>query len=74
MAGKNQHVVPHGDQWAARGEGNAKVTRLYETQRAAIDDVREIARHQQNEVFLHGQNGRTRERNTYGRDPFPPSG
>ena len=26
------------------------------------------------EVFIHGRDGKIRERNTYGHDPFPPQG
>ncbi|MCI5039252.1 MAG: DUF2188 domain-containing protein [Donghicola eburneus] len=25
-------------------------------------------------MLIHGENGRIRERNTYGNDPFPPKG
>ena len=33
--GKNQHVVPHSGQWAVRGAGNSRVTRVCSTQREA---------------------------------------
>jgi Uncharacterized protein conserved in bacteria (DUF2188) len=72
--GKNQHVVPHDDKWALRGEGNERVTSLHDTQREAIDVAREIARHQQSELFIHGENGQIRDRDSYGHDPFPPKG
>ncbi|RUW04999.1 DUF2188 domain-containing protein, partial [Mesorhizobium sp. M1A.F.Ca.IN.020.06.1.1] len=36
--------------------------------------ARELARNQGSEMFIHGENGRIRERNTYGNDPFPPKG
>ena len=36
--------------------------------------AREIAINQKSEVFIHGENGRIRERNSYGNDPFPPKG
>ncbi|MEQ9568321.1 MAG: DUF2188 domain-containing protein, partial [Pseudomonadales bacterium] len=29
---------------------------------------------QQTELYIHGKDGRIRERNTYGKDPFPPRG
>lgn len=72
--GKNQHVVPSGDQWGVRGEGNSRMTEYFDTQREAIARAREIAINQQSEMFIHGKNGRIRERNTYGEDPFPPRG
>lgn len=71
---KNQHVVPSGDQWAVRGEGNSKKTIITQTQREAIEIAREIARNQQSELLIHGKNGQIRERDSYGNDPFPPRG
>ena len=42
--GKNQHVVPHSGQWAVRGAGNSRVTRLCPTQREAQEIARSIAK------------------------------
>ncbi len=74
MAGKNQHVVPHGNQWAVRGASNSRVTSVHDTQAEAIDRARSIAQNQQSEMLIHGQNGQIRERNSYGNDPHPPKG
>lgn len=74
MAGKNQHVVPRDDGWAVLGAGNDRDTAHYRTQAEAIDRATEIARNQQSEVLIHGRDGRIRERNSYGNDPFPPRG
>ncbi len=72
--GKNQHVVPHNGDWAVRGEGNRRVTRVTETQRGAIEIAREIARNQEAELLIHRPNGRIRDRDSYGKDPYPPKG
>ena len=72
--GKNQHVVPHNNNWAVKGENNSKVTSIHNTQREAIEQARNIAQNQKAELFIHGENGRIRERNSYGSDPFPPKG
>lgn len=72
--GKNQHVVPYGDDWAVRGAGNDKVTRVFETQQEAINFARQTAINQQSEMFIHNQQGQIRERNSYGTDPCPPQG
>lgn len=74
MSKKNQHVVPHGDDWAVKGAGNSKATKVVSTQAEAIKLAREIAINQESEMFIHGQNGQIRERNTYGDDPYPPKG
>lgn len=74
MSKKNQHVVPKGDNWAVRGAGNSKVTKVVSTQNEAIKIARDIAINQGSEMFIHGKNGQIRERNTYGEDNFPPKG
>lgn len=72
--GKNQHVVPHENGWAVKGEGNTKATVVTQTQKDANKIATEIARSQGSEVLIHGENGRIRERNSYGNDPYPPKG
>lgn len=74
MAKSNQHVVPSGDKWGVKGEGNSRLTSVHDTQRQAIDAAREIARNQQSEVVIHRPDGRIRDRDSYGNDPFPPKG
>lgn len=69
---KNQHVVPFDGKWAVRGEGNARSTSVHETQSEAIEAAREIARNQRSELVIHRTDGRIRERDSYGNDPFPP--
>ncbi|WP_404391356.1 DUF2188 domain-containing protein [Pseudoalteromonas phenolica] len=74
MSGKNQHVVPHESGWAVKGAGNSKATSVHSTQAEAIEHARNIAQNQRSEMLVHGQNGRIREKNSYGDDPFPPKG
>ena len=71
---KNQHVVPHEDGWAVRGEGNERATSVHSTQQDAIDAGREIAQNQKSELLIHNKEGQIRKRNSYGNDPFPPKG
>lgn len=71
---KNQHVVPHADGWAVKGEGNTRATKVYDTQRDAIDRARGISQKQQSELFIHGRDGQIRERDSHGHDPNPPKG
>ncbi|QSB27824.1 DUF2188 domain-containing protein [Flavobacterium sp. CLA17] len=74
MTKKNQHVVPKGDNWAIRGAGNSKVTKVVSTQKEAVQIARKFAINQGSEMLVHGRNGQIRERNTYGKDSFPPKG
>jgi hypothetical protein len=74
MVKKNQHVVKRDDGWAVKGAGNSRDTSHHKTQSDAFGAARDIAKNQGSEVFIHGENGRIRERNTYGKDPYPPKG
>jgi uncharacterized protein YdaT len=71
---KNQHVVQRDGGWGVLGEGNSRDTVHTTTQREAIERAREIATNQGSEVIVHGRDGKIRERNSYGNDPYPPKG
>ena len=70
----NQHITPKNGKWAVQSAGGSKATSLYDTQAEAIERGREIARNQKSELLIHGRDGRIRERDSYGNDPFPPKG
>lgn len=72
--GKNQHVVPHSDKWAVKGEGNVKATKVTSTQKDAIAIATAIAKNNNSELVIHRPDGRIREKNSYGSDPYPPKG
>ncbi len=74
MSNKNQHVVPRDGGWAVRGEGNSRVTSVHDRQSDAINAGRRIAQDQHSELVIHGRDGRIREKDSHGRDPFPPKG
>lgn len=74
MASKNQHVVPHRGGWAVKGAGNQRASSVHRTQRQAIDVAREIARNKQSELVIHRKDGRIRDKDSHGNDPFPPKG
>lgn len=74
MSRKNQHVIPHGDGWAVRGEGNSRVTSTHRTQLEATSAGRQIASNQGAELVIHGRDGRIRDKDSHGRDPYPPKG
>ena len=70
--GKNQHVVPVDGEWGVRGGGNDRLTSVHGTQGEAIQAAREIAINQRSEVVIHRRDGRIRDKDSYGNDPFPP--
>jgi hypothetical protein len=75
MAGKpGQHVVPNDGGWSVRKAGASRATRSFSTQSEAAAFAREIAKNQNTEVYIHGKDGRIRQRDSYGNDPYPPAG
>ena len=73
--GKNQHVTPHPDGgWQVIGEGNERATVRTQTQQEAIQTAREIARNQGSELIIHGEDGKIRQKDSHGHDPYPPKG
>ena len=74
MGAKGQHVVPNGGKWSVWKAGASRATKTFDTQREAIERAREIARNQGAELYIHGRDGRIREKDSCGRDPHPPRG
>lgn len=72
--GKRIHVVPHNGAWATRREGASRVGSTHTTQSGAIDAARGRATRDAGEVVIHRPDGRIRDSNSYGNDPFPPKG
>lgn len=74
MKKHNIHVVPHNGEWAIRRENSGRASAVVSTQREAEERAREMAHHDKVELLIHGRNGKIRERDSYGNDPFPPKG
>lgn len=74
MTKAGQHVVPNGSKWSVRKAGASKASGTFDTQNEAIARGRAVAQSQKTELFIHGRDGRIRERNSYGNDPHPPKG
>jgi len=70
----NQHVLPRNDGWAVKKAGAERDTKVFEKQSKAIEYAKAIAKNKNSELFIHSKDGRIRERNTYGKDQFPPKG
>lgn len=70
----SQHVVPSKDGWKVQKSDAQKASKIFENKKEAIAYAKNIAKNQERELFIHKKNGQITERNTYGRDPFPPRG
>lgn len=67
------HVVPSDGGWDVREEDSGR-TKHFETQDEALKVGRALAQRNRSEHVIHGRDGRIRQRDSYGRDPFPPGG
>lgn len=70
---KNVHVVPSDGGWDVKVEGRDRASH-FQTQSEAIQAGRILARSNRSEHIVHGRDGRIRQRDSYGREPFPPRG
>lgn len=68
------HTVRHGDGWANRRAGSARVSKVFGTKDAARAAGRKTAMRERTEHFIHNKDGKIGSRNSYGRDPHPPKG
>lgn len=69
------HVVPRsGGGWAVERGGAERASKVTRTQEQAIKAGKTIAERERDELVIHGEDGRIREKNSYGNDPYPPKG
>lgn len=69
-----QHVVPSLRGWMVKRAGVSRPSSRHATQDEAIAAAKDIARKERTELYIHGRDGRIRERNSYSNDPYPPKG
>jgi uncharacterized protein YdaT len=74
MSKNSQHVAPSTGGWSVRKAGASRASAVFKTQAEAIQRGREIAQNQKSELFIHGKDGRIRERSSFGNDNHPPEG
>jgi len=69
------HITPRDDRrWNVIRDGADRASSVHDTQAAADHTGRATARREQAEIVIHGRDGKIRDRDSYGNDPFPPRG
>jgi len=68
------HITPHKDGWQVKKAGSSKASKVCSTQRECISYGKNLAKKSGAELCIHDRQGRIREKNSYGNDPFPPKG
>ena len=72
MTKRNVHVVQREDGWAVRREGAERDSSHHDTQADAISAGRRTAQNERLELVIHGRDGKIRDKDSFGNDPFPP--
>jgi hypothetical protein len=66
MTKRKAHVVPKGDQWGVKIEGNQRSSSLHPTQRKAIKAATKVAKANKTSVVIHRPDGTIRDADSYG--------
>lgn len=75
MSKNSQHVVSNSRSgWDVKKSGSERVSKHFDTQNDAIQWAKGVAQNQKTELYVHGKDGKIREKNSYGNDPYPPKG
>lgn len=74
MPSKGQHVVPSSNGWSVKKAGATRASSTHATQQEAVAAATRIARNQRTELYIHGRDGRIRERSSFGGDPHSSKG
>lgn len=74
MPKKNIHVTPRLSGWAVKPEGSDRASKIYPTQKQAINAGRRQTQQAGGELFIHNRQGQIRQRDSHGSDPYPPRG
>lgn len=70
---KQIHITPGKDGgWQAQITGANKPFIIADTKKEVKEKAIAVAKNQKLELVEHGKNGQIQNKNSYGRDPFPP--
>lgn len=72
MAKSNVWVAKHPDGWCVKIEGALRAASRHSTQAQAIEAGKSLAQNRHCELKIQGRDGRIRNTNSYGNDPYPP--
>lgn len=70
---KDHHVVYKDDSWRVVRGDSQRPLEVFNTKEEAIRRAKSFARDQGTAVYIHGADGRIRERENYERVSFPPN-
>jgi hypothetical protein len=74
MSRQTHHVIPSlSGGWSVRKGGASRASKVFETQVEAIDYAKILAKKSSSVLYIHREDGTIREKDSYGKDPNPPT-
>lgn len=72
--GKNVHVTYRNEKekWSVKTEKSERAVALCDTKAEALKLAKEIAQNQKSELVIHGKDNKIQDKDSFGKDPFPP--
>lgn len=75
MSKDSQHVVSSSKGgWDVKRSGSDRSSKHFHTQNEAIQWATTVAKNQKTELYIHSRDGKIRDKNSFGNDPYPPKG
>lgn len=71
---QNIDVSPKGENWQVKKHNASRASKTFDTQKEAIDYGRDLAKKNKSELYIKNRQGKIRDANSYGKDPYPPKG
>ena len=72
--GRNVWVSPRSNGWAVQKVGAKRASAIVPRQKDAIDIGRRAATNERAELIVQGRHGAIRQKDSHGRDKYPPRG
>ena len=74
MQSKTYHIVPNSLKggWDVKKGGGEKSLKHFEIKKDAFNFGRDVCINQGAELVIHGKDGKIKNKNSYGNDPYPP--
>lgn len=72
MKKKVIHIVPCDEGWGIRKAESEKLTKILPTKKEAEEFGHQMAINQKTELIIHGKDGKIQDKDSYGKDPYPP--
>jgi len=62
---QSHHVLPRGEVWIVKRAGSARASEIFDTQKDAANYGKIVSQNQGTALFIHGANGKIRDRKNY---------